>query len=208
VIRLPPVADRQNHMITNFSVKLGTASAFARYDPMSGEIIIDNDKALLAKPGSYTVLISLTDETGATSQQMFTIMLKQDETTPEQPPPPPVGDILLSDSVMQSADASDFMQPLKAPFSFPSKKNKRPLTASISKVEIDGSFHVTFSDEILLLYKESIVAKKAVLITVYWMNDAIRSSKLPKPAYKVKVVELDSRSIYFQLIFDEPELIS
>jgi len=59
-----------------------------------------------------------------------------------------------------------------------------------------------------MLHKESIVAKKAVLITVYWMNDAIRSSKLPKPTYKVKVVDLDSRSLYFQLIFDEPELIS
>jgi len=118
VIKLPPVADRQNHMITNFSVKLGTASAFAQYNPMSGEIIIDNDNALLAKPGSYTVLIRLTDETGATSQQMFTIMLKQGETTLETPLPP-IGDILLSDSVIQSAEASDFMQPSKLPLSFP-----------------------------------------------------------------------------------------
>jgi hypothetical protein len=78
----------------------------------------------------------------------------------------------------------------------------------MSKVEIDGSFHITFSDEILLLHKDSFVSKNAASVTVFWMNDAIRSSKTSKPEYQVKLVDLDSNSIYFKLIFDDPSLVS
>ena len=62
------------------------------------------------------------------------------------------------------------------------------MTAKISAVEVDGSFYIMFSDEILLLQRDSVVAKNAVSITVFWMNDAIRSGKTDEPSYTVQLV--------------------
>jgi len=85
---------------------------------------------------------------------------------------------------------------------------QRPLTAKISAVEVDGSFYIMFSDEILLLQKDSVVAKNAVSIKVFWMNDAIRSGKTDEPSYTVQLISLDSRSINFKLNFVDPSLVS
>jgi len=115
---------------------------------------------------------------------------------------------LQNETAKQNVEASDFVEPQAFRSIEPPEPIKRPLTAKMSRVEIDGSFHITFSDEIQLLHKESVVAKNAASVSIFWMNDAIRLSKTSRPDYKVKLVDLDSRSIYFKLIFDDPILIS
>lgn len=78
VIALPPVSDNQNDRITTFNVKLGSAATFASYDAQTRSIVIKKDEALAFQTGSFPILIILKDETGATSQQSFTIRLKLD----------------------------------------------------------------------------------------------------------------------------------
>ena len=71
------------------------------------------------------------------------------------------------------------------------------LTGKISKVEIDGSFQVDWSDEILQVYKASVVEKNVVQVSVIWLNDAIRSGLIDKPKYTSKIIDINERSISF-----------
>ena len=60
----------------------------------------------------------------------------------------------------------------------------------ISEVGIDGSFEVDWSDEIMQIFKSSIVNKNVVQVSVIWMNDDIRSGLIEKPKYISKIVDI------------------
>jgi len=59
-----------------------------------------------------------------------------------------------------------------------------------------------------LVSKESIVYKSAIEVRVIWLNEAILEYRVPKPAYKVRLVDVTETYIDFRILFDDPDEVS
>jgi hypothetical protein len=87
-------------------------------------------------------------------------------------------------------------------------ENVRPLTASLSKVDMTGHFKIKFSDPIYLLKEESIKAKNMLQISIIWINEVLFVRSDQVPAFNFNITEVTQYSIGIKLTFDDPGLIS
>lgn len=77
-IYLPPVVDNEHNKISQFSVKLGDAKAFTRFELAQKTLLIDSKSAFAAEAKIYTIVITIEDELGAKSEHNLIIELTPD----------------------------------------------------------------------------------------------------------------------------------
>jgi hypothetical protein len=62
------------------------------------------------------------------------------------------------------------------------------LTGQISRVAMDGTFQLNWSDKVLPILVSSLASKNVMQVRVDWMNEDIVDGREPVPIYFVKVL--------------------
>ena len=173
--------------------------------------------ALKTYPQIFPVTVTLQDEFGATTTNSFNVILFPEKLQDKKESLP--SDIIRNEDPNDDVKKDDFIDvtPFKDEHHLDEiwgNKDakgfamKTGMTAKISKVQMDGYLQVNWSHEIYSIRKESIVNKNAVQVRVIWMNEAILTQQEPKPTYRTRIEDINEQFISFQLLFDDPDLIS
>lgn len=79
------------------------------------------------------------------------------------------------------------------------KVSEQSFTATLSKVSMEGRFSVFWSEEILEVVKERVIAKNAVQARVIWMNEEIISGREDIPKYSVRLLDVTTKGLDFKI---------